>query len=172
MTSVQPLETDRLILRRPNPEDWEPCRDFFMSDRAAGIGGPDTLGAAWRAFAVKLGHWDIHGFGMWTVTVKGDDTGIGSIGGWYPADWPEKEIGWTIWSPAHEGRGIALEATRAAIHHAFHALKWDTAVSYIRDQNSRAIALATHLGALPDPDAKQLRDGTQTYRHPKPKGLP
>ena len=49
--SVLTLPTGRLTLRRPHPSDWNACRDFFMSDRAAGIGGPYDLGKAWRAFA-------------------------------------------------------------------------------------------------------------------------
>ncbi len=167
------LKTDRLTLRRPTPRDWPQARDFFMSERAKGIGGPDTLGVAWRAFATKLGHWEIHGFGMWAITRTGDDTCLGTVGPWCPADWPENEIGWLIFNPALEGTGIAFEAARAVVDHVFQTLGWNTAVSYITAENSRSIALAERLGAIVDPNARIPRPEKPclVYRHPKPKGL-
>lgn len=167
------LTTDRLILRRPQPKDWEPFRDFLMSERSKGVGGPQPLGAAWRAFAAELGHWEIRGYGMWTVTRKGDDTGIGMIGPWVPDDWPETEIGWMIWSADAEGTGIAFEAAAAAVDHAWHVLKWDTVVSYVAYDNTRSAALARRLGAEIDPDAPQPKPEKpcNVFRHPKPEAL-
>lgn len=163
------LETERLILRRPTGGDWPRVGDFFMSDRAAMVGGPYTLGKAWRHFASEVGHWDILGFGMWAVTAKGDDTILGLVGPWCPADWPETEIGWLVFDGA-EGKGIAFEAARAAIDHAFAELGWDTAVSYIDAGNTRSIALAEKLGASLDPVAPQPKPDQPclVYRHPKP----
>ena len=163
------LTTERLILRRPNGGDWPRVRDFFMSDRAEHIGGPHTLGKAWRNFAAEVGHWDILGFGMWAVTLKGDDTVLGLIGPWCPADWPETEIGWLIFDGS-EGKGIAFEAARAAVDHAFSVLGWDTAVSYIDPANTRSRALAERLGATYDPNAPQPKpdEPCLVYRHPKP----
>lgn len=164
------LETSRLILRQPQPDDWDAAKDFFMSERSVGIGGPYSHGQAWRAFAAEVGHWQIRGYGMWVVTQKGADAAIGMIGPWCPADWPEKEIGWMIWAPGLEGTGIATEAARAAINHAWTVLKWDTIVSYIAPENARSIALAEKLGAVLDPDAPQPLPNKHSlvYRHPKP----
>jgi RimJ/RimL family protein N-acetyltransferase len=163
------LETERLILRQPQPKDWEGFRDFSMSDRAAGIGGPYTLGYAWRMFAAELGHWDIRGYGMFAVTTKDDDTALGFVGPWYPADWPETEIAWMVWDKA-EGKGIAFEAAQAALDYAFNTLGWDTAVSYIAPGIDRSVALAQRLGAAHDPDAPQPKPDApcHVYRHPKP----
>jgi RimJ/RimL family protein N-acetyltransferase len=168
----QSLSTDRLILRRPHAGDWEPFREFEMSDRSKYIGGPLDLAKTWRVFASELGHWDIRGYGMWTVTIKGSDDGIGMIGPWHPIDWPETEIGWMIWSDKYQGTGIAFEAATAAVTHAWDVLKWKTTVSYIDPQNRRSIALAKKLGAVLDPDAQQPNpDWTcLVYRHPKPQG--
>ena len=171
---VAVLETERLTLRRPDARDWPQARDFFMSDRAIGIGGPDTLGVAWRAFATWLGHWQIHGFGMWAVTLTGDDTAIGRVGAWYPPDWPENEIGWFIFKRDLEGTGIAHEAARAAVDHAFATLGWKTVVSYIGADNQRSIALAERLGARHDPHATSPWPDTPclVYRHPAPQARP
>lgn len=163
------LHTRRLVLRRPHGDDWPVARDFFMSERAAGVGGPHDLGHAWRGFAAAVGHWDILGYGMWTVTLRGDDRAVGLIGPWCPADWPENEIGWLIFDPGIEGTGIATEAAQAAIDHAWSALGWDTIVSYIAQGNTRSIRLAEKLGAVLDPDAPQPKPDQPclVYRHPR-----
>jgi len=169
---AQTVETSQLTLRRPNPGDWHAWHDYFASDRALGNGGPHGPGKSWRGFAATLGHWEIHGFGLWVVTLTGNDTAIGLVGGFYPADWPEKEIGWMIFSSELEGKGIAHEAATAAITHAFETLGWKTAVSYIAADNARSIALAERLGAQLDPDARIPRpdDPCLVYRHPAPGG--
>lgn len=168
-----PITTERLVLRRPEPKDWPAFHDFMMSDRAAAFGSHLNLARAFRAFAAELGHWQIFGLGMWAVTRKGDDTCLGLVGPWTPPDWPEKEIGWMILSAEAEGKGIAAEAARAAIAHAYGVLGWDTAVSYIAPGNLRSIRLAEKLGAVLDPEAPQPEraDIRLVYRHRKPKDL-
>ena len=160
------LETERLILRRPEPRDQDPTVAFFQSDRAEGVGGPYDLGQAWRHFAYELGHWEIYGYGMWAVTMKHDDSLVGLVGPWTPADWPEKEIGWMIFENA-EGKGIAFEAAQAAIADARGRLGWTNFVSYIMPEITRSIALAERLGATLDPNAETPGGfPCHVYRHP------
>lgn len=162
------LETERLILRKPCAADWPSVKEFFMSDRAQYVGGPYTLGKAWRQFAAEIGHWDMLGFGMFTVVEKSGQAPIGLVGAWCPEDWPETEIGWFVFAGA-EGKGYAFEAAQAAVAHAWDDLGWDTIVSYIAPENTRSIALATRLGATLDPDAPQPKPDQPclVYRHPK-----
>lgn len=167
------LTTDRLILRAPQARDWPHWHAFALSDRAAHIGGPYTDATAWRAFGHVIGMWVLRGFGSFAITAKGDDTAIGMCGPWQPYDWPEREIGWTIWSPQAEGRGIAHEAALAARAFAFTTLGWDTAVSYIDPDNDRSIALAERLGAVRDPHAAHPGERPcHVYRHPAPEAQP
>lgn len=172
MTDI--LHTSRLVLRRPGPDDWPAARDFFLSDRSAGIGGPLSLGQAWRAFAAELGHWEMRGYGMWAVCRRDEDRALGLIGPWHPADWPETEIGWMIFDSAAEGTGIATEAARAAIAHARDALGWTRIVSYIAPDNARSIRLAEKLGATCDPGAPQPDPAKpcRVFRHPAPEARP
>ena len=162
------LETPRLILRRPIPGDWQAFHDFMMSDRSAAFGSHKDLGKAFRSFAAELGHWEMFGYGMWAVTVRGDTTAVGMIGPWTPPDWPETEIGWMILSGNAEGTGIATEAAKAAITDAFGRLGWPTAVSYIAEGNDRSIRLAEKLGAVLDPAATKpgWPGNILVYRHP------
>ncbi len=166
------LQTTRLTLRRPVPSDWAAFLDFMMSDRSTAFGSHKDLARAFRSFAAELGHWDIFGYGMWAVTLRGDDTAIGLIGPWTPPDWPEPEVGWMILSDKAEGTGIATEAARAAIRHAYEVLGWPTVVSYIGPENTRSIRLAEKLGANLDPEAPQPKPDAPVlvYRHPRPAG--
>lgn len=164
------LLTTRLTLRRPVPSDWPAFLDFMMSDRSTAFGSHRDLARSFRSFAAELGHWDIFGYGMWAVTQRGDDTAIGLIGPWTPPDWPEPEVGWMILSDKAESTGIATEAARAAIRHAYEVLGWPTVVSYIGAENSRSIRLAEKLGAVLDPEAPQPKPDAPVlvYRHPRP----
>ena len=166
------LETERLILRRPVAADFDAFRDFAAGGGLRHIYGDPTDGQVFRSFATELGHWEMLGFGMWTVAFKGSDQAVGLVGPWRPADWPETELGWMIFGNA-EGKGIACEAATAARADAYVRLGWKTAVSYIAPENLRSIRLAERLGAVPDPTAKTPPSGKPclVYRHPAPAEL-
>lgn len=163
------LETQRLILRKPVAADWPFLRDFAMSDRAVGVGGPMSEKAAARVFLAEVGHWDVFKCGMFIVTDKSDEaTPLGLVGPWRPFDWPETEVGWMVFEGA-EGRGIAFEAAQACVRHAYADLGWDTVVSYVGRDNTRSAKLATRLGAVLDENAAQPdpQNPCLVYRHPK-----
>lgn len=166
LANTPTLETARLILRAPVATDWPHWHAFARSDRAQYVGGPMPDNVAWRAFCHIIGMWVARGYGSFVFTETGNDTPLGHAGPWHPWDWPEREIGWTVWGPEAEGKGYAHEAALAARDHAFGPLGWDTAVSYIDPANARSIALAERLGAVLDPDApKEPGDDDLVYRH-------
>ncbi|WP_299673760.1 GNAT family N-acetyltransferase [uncultured Roseobacter sp.] len=167
------LETDRLILRGPKASDAEAFMAFYATERSQFTGGPMTPRQAWNFFGTEIGHWAIHGFGMFIVTRKGSDAPLGIVGHWYPWGWPEKEVGWVLFEAASEGQGIAFEAAKACVDHAWRVLKWPTIVSYIAHGNDASVALAKRLGALLDEEAVQPKPETPgyVYRHPRPEGL-
>ena len=164
------LETERLVLRGPLPSDWPVWRDFAESPRSGFIGGPMDLGRAWRGFCHVVGMWALRGFGSFVFAPKTGGAPLGMAGPWHPEDWPEREIGWTVWSPAAEGKGFAFEAAQAARGYAYGVLGWQTAVSYIHPDNARSIRLAERLGAVRDASAAvpHPEDGTLAFRHPVP----
>lgn len=165
------LTTARLTLRAPQASDWPHFCRFILSERAEFIRAPDLDEAkAWRAFGHVIGMWVLRGFGSFVFHEQGDDTPLGLTGPWQPWDWPERELGWTVWHPGAEGRGVAREAAAAARDHAFRDLGWTTAVSYIDPANARSIALAERLGAVRDPAAAHPHpdEPCLVYRHPAP----
>ena len=164
------IATERLSLRAPVPSDAQAFVAFYGTDRARFVGGPMAPGPAWRFFGTEIGHWALRGFGMFTVLRKGEDTPLGIVGHWYPHGWPETEIGWVIFDPDLEGTGIAHEAAKACVDHAWTALGWSEVVSYIDHGNDRSVALAKRLGATLDETAPtpSVDKPCYVYRHPKP----
>ncbi|WBU57736.1 GNAT family N-acetyltransferase [Paracoccus sediminicola] len=164
------LETERLILRAPAAADWPYWRDFTLTDRARFIGGGSdkTEAAMWRGFGHVIGHWVLRGYGMFVFSAKDSAIPIGMAGMWFPAGWPEHEIGWTIWTPDAEGKGYAFEAASAARDFSRKIHGWTDIVSYIDPQNHRSIALAKRLGATHDPAAAgpDTEDPVMVFRHP------
>ena len=166
------LETERLVLRAPQMADWERWRAFTEDERSRFIRGgePMELGKAWRAFAHVTGMWALRGYGSFVFCLKGSDDALGMTGPWHPMDWPERELGWTVWQAGAEGKGYACEAAARARDFAFRDLGWDTAVSYIDPANARSVALAERLGCTLDTGAATPFAETPTlvYRHPRP----
>ncbi len=171
LTGIPVIETERLVLRGPRPEDFDAFAAFGASERAQFVGGPLTRGLAWRGFCHLTGHWLHRGFSMFILERKGDGAAIGMAGPWFPEGWPEPEIGWSIWDAEAEGRGLAFEAAEAARAHAYGALGWTTAISLIVAGNTRSQALAARLGARREGEFNHETYGTsQVWRHPGPDG--
>ncbi len=168
--TIPVLETRRLILRGPEPEDYPSFKSTFTSYRARFMGGPLNPYETWMLYAAEIGHWQIRGYGMWMIQDKDTDRTYGMAGGWKPAMWPEAEIAWVIW-PEVAGRGIALEATHAAREYFYRTLGWETAVSYIDPKNLDSIRLAERLGARRDKTAPTVDGHDAVYRHPSPAEL-
>lgn len=164
------LTTPRLTLRAPRADDFEVFAPFVMSDRARFIGGgaDKDRGHAWRVLAILVGHWALRGFGTFVLEDRETGQPLGSAGPWFPGDWPERELGWTLWTAGAEGRGLAAEAVRELRRHVYADLGWPTAVSYIDPLNARSRALARRVGCVLDATAPRPdRDPVlEVWRHP------
>ncbi|GFE50420.1 GNAT family acetyltransferase [Roseobacter cerasinus] len=169
-TQIPILETTRLVLRGPEPDDYPDFKATFTSYRARFMGGPLNAYEAWMLYAAEIGHWQIRGYGMWMIHDKVSGDTLGMAGGWKPAKWPEAEIAWVIW-PDRGGKGYALEATHRVRGHFYDKLGWETAVSYIDPKNLDSIRLAERLGAVKDHDAGTIDGNHAVYRHPAPDEL-
>jgi len=164
------LETKRLVLRGPTSQHYPNFKATFSSYRSRFMGGPLSAYESWMLYAAEIGHWEIHGFGMWMIHLKDTDETVGMAGGWFPAQWPEKELAWIIW-PDQSGKGYALEATDRVRTYFYDDLGWDGAVSYVDPKNLEAIRLAERLGAVKDKTAKSVDGHDVCYRHPTPSDL-
>ncbi|SPF77466.1 GNAT family N-acetyltransferase [Pseudoprimorskyibacter insulae] len=172
LTAAPRLETDRLILRSPEPGDAESYIAFLMDhDRAAKFGSYDNRGDAWRWFALNVGHWHIHGYGYFSLELKETGACCGISGIWNPEGWPEPEIGWALFA-GHEGKGLAMEAALRARRWAYDALGFTTLTSNIVPGNERSVTLAQRMGATYERTYTNVYMGEdELWRHPGPEAL-
>lgn len=114
------IETPRLVLRPHVRADFDDVAALW-SDPAVTrfIGGkPSTREEAWARLLRYAGHWELLGFGYWTVRDR-EGRFLGEVG---LADFQREmaprldapEAGWVM-SPASQGQGYALEAVRAML---------------------------------------------------------
>jgi RimJ/RimL family protein N-acetyltransferase len=141
------LETPRLLLRPPRPDDF----DAFAAAMADPVGmrylgGVQPRSTAWRSFAAMAGGWVLLGFGMFSVIEKTSGRWVGRVGPIHPEGWPGPEVGWAVTTDM-QGKGIAFEAAVACMDFVFDELGWCEAIHCIEDVNLRSIALAKRLGS-------------------------
>ncbi len=142
-------ETERLLLRPPEVADIDPFVEIHEDPEVlkyvSGIGQSTGRVAAWRLVALLIGHWNLRGYGQWTVVEKATGHLIGRVGLWYPEGWPGIELGWVI-RRSHWDRGLATEACRAAVAYAFDEVGADRIISMIQPDNTRSIRVALKIG--------------------------
>jgi RimJ/RimL family protein N-acetyltransferase len=159
------LETERLTLRAHALGDYEDCLALWSHpDVIRHIGGRAfTSEEVWTRLLRYVGHWPLLGYGFWRVGEKGSDRFVGEVGfadgrrGLGPEFDGFPEAGWVL-APWAQGRGYALEATRAA-------LAWGDArfggrtVCMIHPENAPSIRLAETCG---------YREFARTAYHERP----
>jgi RimJ/RimL family protein N-acetyltransferase len=85
----------------------------------------------------------LQGFGVWAVRAKDASQMLGVCGFWQGKGWPRELTWWLL--PAARNQGIALEASRAVVNHAYDAFGWHEVQTYMNDDNAPAKALVTRL---------------------------
>ena len=141
------LETERLILRAPGPEDFEPWAAFAADEETMRhIGGAQARSVAWRGLCSVTGAWTIRGFSMFSAIEKSTGRWIGRLGPWQPEDWPGTEVGWAL-SRDTWGKGYATEAATACMDWVVDVLGWTEIVHTIEPANHASQAVAKKLGS-------------------------
>jgi RimJ/RimL family protein N-acetyltransferase len=160
------LETPRLVLRPPLPEDFDGFATFQGDAETMRFLGSDAQprSVAWRNFLTMAGAWAIQGFGMFSVIEKETDRWVGRVGPWRPEGWPGTEVGWGILRDRCR-QGYATEAAAAAIDWAFDRLGWTEVIHVIDVGNVASQGVARKLGSrnrgrgrLPEPYAENVID--------------
>jgi RimJ/RimL family protein N-acetyltransferase len=161
------IETDRLILREWRESDFPAYAAFRADAEICKHIGVLSSGDAWRAMAYCAGHWNLLGFGFWSLELKGTHEPVGYCGPYFPKEWPEPEIGWGIYGP-HQGRGFATEAAVAALDFAYNRLGWTTAISLVANENTPSAAVAIRLGAEAEGPFNYRDTDCTIFRHLSP----
>lgn len=147
------LETERLILRAHQPDDFEPYFDMWGEpDVVRFIGGrPFTREESWSRFLRQAGIWHNLGFGFFAIEEKETGRFIGE-GGFHdlrraiePSLDGTLEAGWVLASSGH-GWGYATEAMTAAITWADVAFPERKMTCIINPDNLASLRVAGRLG--------------------------
>ena len=129
--------------------DWDAVAEFFGDEECVRYttGSTQTRWQSWRTLAGYVGHWSLRGYGPYAVTDRGTGVMVGTVGLWFPGDWPEPEVKWALlrrfW-----GHGYATEAAAAVIAMAKGYLGWRRLISLILPENASSKAVAHRLGGI------------------------
>jgi RimJ/RimL family protein N-acetyltransferase len=162
------LESERLLLRQFREEDWSDLHAYYSSVEATRytVGRAFSEGETWRTMSAMIGHWQLRGFGPYAVQEKTSGTVLGTVGFWYPGDWPSPEIKWAL-APTYWGRGFASEAARVVQATAHRYLPKLSLISLIHPDNAPSIQLALAVGASFDGNIEFRGGQWPVYRHPR-----
>lgn len=145
------LETERLILRQPTADDFEPFAAMFTEPQVTQfIGGALSRTDAWARLLRDVGHWALEGFGQFVIEERTTGAFVGKIGfAKYKRDLgpnveTETECTWTL-RTAYHGMGFAKEAAMAT-HHWYDAHIAGPTACMITEANTASLHLAASAG--------------------------
>ena len=156
------LETDRLVLRAPVPQDADALAPMYADPevmRYVGDGRTLTRSETERSVRRMIERWEADGFGLFTTVRKDDEAVIGRVGllvwntdTWEPttraeaADVPsEVEVGYTL-GRDYWGQGFATEAAGAVRDYALCELGAARLIALIIHGNIASENVARKLG--------------------------
>jgi RimJ/RimL family protein N-acetyltransferase len=171
------LETERLVLRKPQLEDAADLLEYVADpDVMRWIGGETgDLAATVATIERWLQRWEENDIG--TFSVVRDGTVVGRVGFliWDADCWdissyaralePVTELGWTI-ARRHWGNGYATEAARALRPWAYEQ-GVESLISLINPANVRSIRVAEKLDAVPTDTVEVAGSPAVVWRHPQ-----
>ena len=168
-----PLKTDRLLLREWRESD-KPAFARLNADLRVTEFFPVSLT---REESDQLSekiqsHFRRHGFGLYAAELRQTGSFIGYVGVAIPTFetkfTPCVEIGWRL-AAANWGQGLATEAAREVVRHAFDDLRLTELVSFTVPANMRSRRVMEKLGmahdACDDFDHPRLPAGHPLRRH-------
>ena len=100
---------------------------------------------------------------MWALEEK--DTGelVGRVGFVHPTGWPGIDLSWLLDKPQW-GRGLAMEAAHAALHHGYEVLGFDRIIALVHPDNFPSARVAGRLGGTRSESASLFGMRLQSYK--------
>ena len=160
------LESDRLLLRQFQDDDWEDMHEYYSDDLATTFTYKRGLdeGETWRTMCSMIGHWQLRGFGPYAVEEKASGKVMGTVGFWYPNDWPEAEIKWGL-ARQFWGKGFAREAAGMVHAAGLEHLPGVALISLIHNDNKASIGVALSIGASLESAVEYEGEPHGVFRH-------
>jgi RimJ/RimL family protein N-acetyltransferase len=165
------IQTERLLLRKPRPEDAEELVAVYSDPetmRYIGDGSTTDLAGTRAAIETWLARWEANGIGFFVIERRDDRQVVGRAGFllWDPETWAiaelddhsEVELGWAL-ARRHWGNGYATEAALAL-------REWTDRrrlISLIQHGNVRSVRVAEKLGERYERDVEVRGIRTQLF---------
>jgi RimJ/RimL family protein N-acetyltransferase len=167
------LHTDRLLLLRWRVSDRGPFARLNADPRVMEYFPAALMPAESDTMIGRIeAHFERYGYGLWALELRDTGEFIGFTGLNVPTFkthfTPCVEIGWRL-AFDHWGRGLATEAARSVLHHAFATLGLKEVVSFTAAVNLRSRCVMEKLGMTHNPsddfDHPRLPAGHPLLRH-------
>jgi len=150
MTAIAHIETARLLLRAPHPDD---APVFFEIHGDPGTNRFNPAGAMTReradaAIASDIGHWTRHGYGYWAVARRDDPVAVIGFGGLALRDFggtQRANLGFRFATPTW-GRGYATELGAAALEAGWSLLMLAEIWASARENHPASLAVLARIG--------------------------
>lgn len=149
---MENIETSRLILRRPVPEDVGPLAEMNADPEVMkyiGDGRVRTFQQTAAGIQRAISDWDEHGYGLFSMNRRDTGDYVGWVTLAEPAFLPEVlpavEIGWRL-APRHWGQGFATEGAREVLRFGFESCGLDEIVSIRHIENGASRRVMEKLG--------------------------
>lgn len=174
------IETERLLLRKPRPEDADAFEPMHADEEVMRfVGGVRDRAETEEALARWLALWEENGVGHFVAERREDGVVLGRVGFvvWDTATWEivtraeareraQPELGWTLVRAAW-GHGYATEGARAAREWFRSEHGAARLISVIAPANVRSQRVAEKLGAEPGETVTLGRHGPAVvWKHP------
>ncbi len=151
--ALERVETKRMVASRLSeadlPELLRLVRDPRVSKTLSPTGEPPGEEVVRAGLIEAIGHWELHGFGLWLLHDRrsGQLVGRGGLQHTFVTGRDEVEVAWAI-VPELWGRGLATELAHASIDAAFGALALHEVIAYTLPDNwaSRRVMEKTGFG--------------------------
>ncbi len=158
------MKTERLTLEPWRSSDWERFRPIATDPEVMRYitGGIPWTDEQIQNFVYRqITLYNERGFCRWKLIEAATGELIGFCGPGMWRDLPDPEIGWWL-AKTHWGRGLATEAARAALEHAFKS-GVPRVISIARPENLASIGIMKKLGMKLD--AEFAHDGIELVRY-------
>jgi RimJ/RimL family protein N-acetyltransferase len=138
--ALERVETSRMVASRMAENDLPDLLRLVRDPRVAATlsltGLPPSEAEVRAGLIEAIGHWELHGFGLWLLRDRstGEFVGRGGLQHTWATGQNEVEVAWAI-IPELWGRGLATESALASLDAAFGPLELREVIAYTLPDN-------------------------------------
>jgi len=147
-TAIQPIETQRLLLRRLEANDFAAFHEILGDPRVGkwlGRSSGFTLADSKNLWDNIDLSWEEEGFGPWGVILKAEEKLVGYCGLHFSDEYSEIELRYALHAE-YWNQGYTFEAAQKALELGFDVFQFPTIISYTLPENIASRRIMEKLG--------------------------